>query len=86
MHELSLVASLVDRAQATARAEGASRVTSLTVRLGALSHLTADHLRDHVAAASPGTMLEGARVKVAIDTDPKSPTAQDIELVSIEVI
>jgi hydrogenase nickel incorporation protein HypA/HybF len=85
MHELSLVASLCARAEAVARDEGATRVTSLSVRLGALSHLSPDHLRDHLARASVGSVLEGAAVEVTIDTDAASPTAQDIELLSVEV-
>ena len=86
MHELSLVASLCARAEAVAISEGADRVTSLSVRLGALSHLSPDHLRDHLASASVGTMLEGAEVEVTVDTDTGSPRAQDIELLSVKVV
>ena len=85
MHELSLVASLCARAEGVARAEGAQRVVGMSVRLGALSHLSPDHLRDHLARAAVGSILEGARVAVTIDTDLSSPTAQDIELLSVEV-
>jgi len=86
MHELSLVASLCERAEAVALAEGAERVTGISVRLGALSHLSADHLREHLELATAGSMLEGARVDVTTDTDPSAPQAQDIELLSIEVV
>ncbi len=86
MQELSLVASLCANAEAAARAEGAKRVTGLSVRLGALSHLSPNHLRDHLARASVGSMLEGANVTVTIDTDLHSPTAQNIELLSVEVV
>jgi hydrogenase nickel incorporation protein HypA/HybF len=85
MHELSLVASLCARAEAAARAEGVERVVGLSIRLGALSHLSPDHLRDHLARFSIGSMLEGAAVAVSVDTDPASPTAQDIELLTVEV-
>ena len=85
MHELSLVASLCARAEAAARADGARRVTAMSVRLGALSHLSPEHLRDHLARATAGSMLEGARLVVTVDTDPSHPGAQDIELVSLEV-
>ena len=86
MHELSLVASLCARAEAVALGEGATRVTALSVRLGALSHLSPNHLREHLAHASVGSMLEGASVDVTIDLDPRAPNAQDIELLSVEVI
>lgn len=85
MHELSLVASLCARAEAAARADGARRVTALSVRLGALSHLSPQHLRDHLDRATAGSMLEGARLEVTVDTDPAHPGAQDIELLSLEV-
>lgn len=86
MHELSLVSSLLTRAEAAAISEGATRVTGLSVRLGALSHLSPNHLREHLAQASVGSMLEGAHVEVTIDMDTSSPTAQDIELLSVTVV
>lgn len=86
MHELSLVASLCARAEAVARAEGAERVTRISVRLGALSHLSSDHLMDHLRQAAAGSILEGARVEVTIDPDTSSPGAQDVELQSVEVV
>ncbi len=86
MHELSLVASLCARAEAAARAEGAERVTGLSVQLGPLSHLSPDHLRDHLARASIGSILEGAEVMVTVGADPHAPNAQDIELLSVEVV
>lgn len=86
MHELSLVASLCARAEAVAVEEGATRVTALSVRLGALSHLSPDHLRDHLARAATGSILQGARVDVTVDPDTDSPSAQDIELLSVEVV
>jgi hydrogenase nickel incorporation protein HypA/HybF len=86
MHELSLVASLCARAEAAARIDGAARVTGISVRLGALSHLSPDHLRDHLQRAAAGSILDGARVDVTIDPDPSAPGAQDIELLSIEVV
>jgi hypothetical protein len=30
-------------------------------------------------------MLEGAEVTVSVDTNPASPTAQDVELLAVEV-
>jgi hydrogenase nickel incorporation protein HypA/HybF len=86
VHESSLVASLCARAEAVARAEGAERVTGLSVRLGALSHLSSDHLRDHLRRAGAGSILEGARIEVTVDPDTSAPGAQDVELLSIEVV
>ena len=86
MHELSVVASLCSKAQAAARADGAERITAIAVRLGALSHLSPDHLREHLADAARGSMLEHARLDVTVGTDPSDPHAQDIELLSLEVV
>ena len=86
MHELSVVASLCSQAEAAARADGAERITAISVRLGALSHLSPDHLREHLVEAARGSMLEGARLDVAVGTDAADPHAQDIELLSLEVV
>ena len=86
MHELSLVADLVRKAEATALAEGAGQVTGLSVRLGALSHLSPEHLEEHLKQAARGSMLEGARLEVTVGTDPTDPQAQEVELLSVEVV
>ena len=86
MHELSLVADLVRKAEATAGAAGAQQVTALSVRLGALSHLSPEHLEEHLEHAARGSMLEGARLEVTVNPDPTDPRAQEVELLSVEVV
>ena len=86
MHELSVVAALCARAEAAARADGATRITSLTVQLGALSHLSPDHVREHFSAVASGSMLEGARLDLTVGTDASDPGAQDVELLRMEVV
>ena len=86
MHESSVVASLCSKAEAAARADGAERITAISVRLGALSHLSPDHLREHLTEATRGSILEGARLDVTVGTDVADPHAQDVELLSLEVI
>ena len=85
MHELTLVTSLCARAEAAAHQAGAEQVTALSIRLGALTHLSPELLRDHLARASAGSILEGARVDVTVGTDPSAPGAQDIELLNLQV-
>jgi hydrogenase nickel incorporation protein HypA/HybF len=71
--------------ESQARAEGALRVTRIRVRLGALSHLTPAHFREHFADASRGTLAEGADVETELRTDPTEDEAQGVVLESIDV-
>ena len=70
---------------ARARAENALRVTRIRVRLGALSHFTEAHFREHFVDASRGTIAEGAEVVAELETDPTAPRAQGVVLDSIDV-
>jgi hydrogenase nickel incorporation protein HypA/HybF len=71
--------------EAAARAERAERVTRIRVRLGALSHFTAEHFREHFADASRGTVAEGAIVQAELGTDPTERAAQTVLLESLDV-
>ena len=71
--------------ESQARAEGALRVTRIRVRLGALSHFTPGHFREHFADASRGTLAEGADVETELRTDPTEAEAQGVVLESIDV-
>lgn len=85
MHEASLVADLVREAERVAASVGAPRVTGLTVTVGALSHLSADHLRGHFTLAARGTTLEDAVLSVEVSEDRAERNAQELELTSISV-
>jgi hydrogenase nickel incorporation protein HypA/HybF len=87
MHELTLMKSVIAQLEAIVARAGGTRALSVTVRLGALSHISADHFREHFEEAIPGTSAEGARLLVNEDRDPRDPAAQDvvIESVSVEV-
>jgi hydrogenase nickel incorporation protein HypA/HybF len=85
VHEQALMRDLMQKITAEARAEGAERVTRIRVRLGALSHLTEDHFREHFEEASRGTVADGAAVEAELCIDPTEPHAQGVVLESIEV-
>lgn len=85
MHEASLMRGLVARLEALAAAAGAARVTAVRVRLGALSHFSAAHFREHFAVAARGTLAEGARIDIETATDLDEPDAQGVRIASIEV-
>jgi hydrogenase nickel incorporation protein HypA/HybF len=85
MHEKALMDDLMREIDARARAEGAARVTCIRVRLGALSHFTAEHFREHFELASQGTLAEGAAVEAELGTDPTGPHAQGVLLAELDV-
>lgn len=85
MHEQALMRDLMEKIATEASAEGGARVTRVRVRLGALSHLTEDHFREHFEDASRGTVAEGAAVEAELRTDPTEPHAQGMVLESIEI-
>ena len=86
MHELSLLRDLIGKIDRVAHAEGASHVQRVTVRIGALAHISADHFRTHFEAASIGRAAEGAELHIQTLTDKHDPLAQEIVLQSIEVV
>lgn len=85
MHEQALMNDVIRKIDAVAAAEGAARVTRVEVRLGALSHFTAAHFREHFVDASRGTIAEGADVEAVVETDIANPLARDVVLESVEV-
>jgi hydrogenase nickel incorporation protein HypA/HybF len=85
MHERALIADVMRKVEAVAVQEGAGRVVHLEVRLGALSHFTPDHFREHFVDVSRGTIAEGAAVDAIVDDDVTSANAQDVILESVEV-
>ena len=85
MHERALMRDLVARIARLAREEEATRVTRVSVRLGALSHFTPAHFREHFDDAVRGTVAEGAAVDAELDGDLGHPRARDVVLESVEV-
>jgi hydrogenase nickel incorporation protein HypA/HybF len=63
----------------------AARVTRISVRLGALSHFTPEHFREHFADASQGTLAEGAEVDAVLESDVHAANATGVVLESVEV-
>lgn len=85
MHEASLMADLIRQITALAHVEQARHVTGVRITLGALSYVSPDHLRQHFAQATQGTIAAGARLDIDARTDITEPMAQAIRLDSIEV-
>lgn len=85
MHEAALMAGLMRQLVDIARAERARRITGVSVRLGALSHISAEHFAEHFEQASRDTIAEGARLEVTISEDFQDANAQQILLEDVEV-
>ncbi len=85
MHEHALMADLLRRIAELAREQGGARIAAVRVWLGALSHLTPEHFREHWEEAARGGPAEAARVDVEASADIHDPDARGIRLVSVDV-
>ena len=85
MHEASLMAGLMRQIDEISRREKATRVVAVSVWLGALSHMSAEHFAEHFAAAAKGTVAEGRPARYHASDDLAHPDAQHLRLQSIEV-
>ncbi|MCB1748034.1 MAG: hydrogenase maturation nickel metallochaperone HypA [Gammaproteobacteria bacterium] len=84
MHEASLMRALMRGLLDAAAQNQATRVTAVTVRLGALSHMSPGHFREHFEQAAAGTIAAGARIETIAESDIASPTAADVVLEAFE--
>jgi hydrogenase nickel incorporation protein HypA/HybF len=85
MHERALMDDLMREIGAVAGADEAVRVTRVAVRLGALSHFTPEHFREHFADAARGTVAEGAAVDAVLEDDLGAAGATGVVLESVEL-
>jgi len=86
MHEFSIIKDLIRKIISIAHEQHASKVLSVTVKLGALSHISPDHFREHFVHASHGTIAEGARLNIEFTTDITAPQSQNVLIKNIEVV
>ena len=85
MHELSLIADLMQKVESIAAGAKAAKVLAVNVKLGALAHISPGHFRDHFARAARGTIAEDAQLFVELSEDVQDPQAQEIVLESVTV-
>ena len=64
MHELSIAQSIVEMVEEVAQREGAARVSSINLRLGAMSSVVEEALLFSFEVVAAGTAAEGARLAV----------------------
>ncbi len=84
MHEASLMKSLMAKILEIAEKEDARRISAVEVWLGALSHMTPEHFREHFDVAAKGSIAEGARLIAEVSEDIDDPNAETILIKSIE--
>ena len=85
MHETSLMADLLRKIEQLAKEAGADKVIAVKVKLGALSHISPDHFREHFEQAIIGTVAEDAQLNVEQCEDKHAPNALDILLESVDI-
>lgn len=85
MHEASLMRALMRKIQDLAQEQGAKKVISIRIWLGALSHMSAAHFQEHFDQVAPGTVADGALLQIELSEDIHDPNAQELLLRSIEV-
>jgi hydrogenase nickel incorporation protein HypA/HybF len=85
MHEHGLINDLLRRISLAAAEQSAKRVIAISVWLGAFSHMSPDHFREHFNRASVGSMVEGARLDIVVSDDIHDSAATDVLLKGIEV-
>jgi hydrogenase nickel incorporation protein HypA/HybF len=69
MHETALVRDIVRRTDELAHATNARRVTGAKIWLGALSHLSAQHFREHFDIEARDTLAAGAVLDIEVSED-----------------
>lgn len=84
VHEHGLIADLMRKIDTIARAEGGT-ISVVRVRLGALSHISPEHFREHFVEAARGGVAEEAVLEIETSEDLDDPDAQDILLRSVDV-
>jgi hydrogenase nickel incorporation protein HypA/HybF len=85
MHEATLLKDIMNKLERIADEQGVAQISAVHLQLGALAHISPEHLREHFEEASRGTRAEGARVEIEEKGEIDDPHAQDILLTAIEV-
>lgn len=68
-----------------AHREGAAKVTKISVKLGALSHMSKEHFKEHFDIASIGTIAHGAEIEAEESKEIHEPNAASVILKGIDV-
>ncbi len=85
MHEYNLINKLINKILELAKEQQAKKVTKVSVQLGALSHMSPSHFKEHFDIAARGTIAENADIEAEESQDISDPNAQVVLLKSIDI-
>jgi len=86
MHETAIVTDLLGRAEAEAEARGDPTViTALKLRIGALSGISSESLRQHADRIALGMWGYSPELDIEESQDPTEANAQGVVLVSVRL-
>ncbi|MHC5109968.1 MAG: hydrogenase/urease maturation nickel metallochaperone HypA [Planctomycetota bacterium] len=85
MHELSLLSDLLNKIERVSQENGGAKVVGVTVKLGAMAHISPGHFSEHFVDGTRGQCAEGAELTINVSEDTHDPHAQDIMLESVDV-
>jgi hydrogenase nickel incorporation protein HypA/HybF len=85
MHEMSLFKNIMQKIDSISKEQEGKKILKMKIILGAHSHLSSSHFREHFDIFSKGTPAEGALLDIIEDSDTESPYAQEVILDSVEV-
>lgn len=85
MHEHSLMNDLFSKIETIAKNENASSISKVHVKIGALSHISASHFKEHFDEFRLSSIAKEAELIITQDDNIHDPKAQDITLISIDV-
>lgn len=77
--------NLIKKILLLAEKERATRVTRVSVKLGALSHMSKEHFQEHFDLASMGTIAQDAEIEAEESQDIHDPNAPFVVLKKIDV-
>jgi len=83
MHEEALLRDLRRKLEEIGRDHPGERIRRVTLRVGALSHLTAPALRARWAETTARTPAESSELVVEVGRDPHDPGALGVVLASV---
>ena len=85
MHEKSVIDHLIRKILELAKKENALKVTKVSVILGALSHMSKEHFKEHFDIAALGSIAQDAEIEAEESLDIQDPNAAMVMLKSIDV-
>lgn len=86
MHEKSLMDQLMKKIFQLAEQASAEKVTKVSIKLGALSHMSAQHFKEHFDIAAKGTIAQYAEINAEESQDVNDPDALFVILKSIDLV